>query len=458
MMRRKHLITSMRQGWAKLLWLFLWLALLSPTFGVERFPPPDFESSYRMPPTTTPSPRAQWLAWLDVLVLLGALSLASYFVHKKRSRKPIYALTAFSVLYFGFYRKGCICAIGSIQDVTLALFNTGYAVPLTVLAFFLLPLIFTLMFGRTFCAAVCPLGAIQDVMVVRPVRVPGWIEHALGMVPYFYLGAAVLFAATGSAFIICKYDPFVALFRMDGRAVMLAVGAIFLLIGVFVGRPYCRFLCPYGAILNFVSRFARWNVTLTPEDCLHCQLCDVACPFEAIREPKAVTPPDVRRTAWRRVTAGLVLLPVLVLVCGWLGSRLAAPLSMVHAKVSLAERILAEETGKSIEPTDASKAFRQTGRPVQELYQEALAIRGQFVIGGWLLGAWFGLVMGLKLVALSLPHPAGILTESGENGKLPYEPDRARCVACGRCYTHCPKELVRIKKIQGKKVIPLTRA
>ena len=52
--------------------------------------------------------------------------------------------------------------------------------------------------------------------MVRPVKVPGWLEHALGLIPYVYLGAAVLFAATGSAFVICQYDPFVSFFRLGG--------------------------------------------------------------------------------------------------------------------------------------------------------------------------------------------------------------------------------------------------
>jgi polyferredoxin len=52
-------------------------------------------------------------------------------------------------------------------------------VPLVVLAFFALPLAFTLFFGRTFCGAVCPIWAIQDVVLLRPVRVPGWLAGPL---------------------------------------------------------------------------------------------------------------------------------------------------------------------------------------------------------------------------------------------------------------------------------------
>ncbi|HOW65692.1 MAG TPA: 4Fe-4S binding protein [Candidatus Paceibacterota bacterium] len=421
--------------------------LLMPlsAFGVERFPPPEFEEGYVMPPTTTPAPRAGAMEYVDAAVLLGTLSLASYFVLKKRSRRPIFGLMLFSLFYFGFYRKGCICAVGSIQDVTLAVFNNNYLVPLTVLLFFLAPLLFTLFFGRTFCAAVCPLGAIQDVMLVRPVKTPSWLEQTLGLLPWIYLGSAVLFAATGTAFIICQYDPFVSFFRRSGSFNMLALGAGFLALATVIGRPYCRFLCPYGALLSVFSRFSKWNVVLSPSDCIRCQLCDVACPFSAIREPPQKNSTPVLQPSWTRAAAWF-LVALLLVGAGAFGARhLAVPFSKLHPTVALAERIAAEDAGQIAEPTDASTAFRQTGRPSQELFAEAWRIRERFVFGTTLLGAFIGLVFGIKLVALVFV-------------RLPdtYEPDHAHCLSCGRCYTYCPKEIGRKKRLQNKKVIPLS--
>ncbi|MBI5684304.1 MAG: 4Fe-4S binding protein [Verrucomicrobia bacterium] len=427
----------------------LYLTLLSlplvAAFGVERFPPPEFDAGYKMPVTTMPPARALWLSYVDVAVLVAALALASYLVLKKRSRDGVLALSVFSLLYFGFYQQGCVCSIGSVQDVALALFNSGYVVPLTTVAFFLLPLLFTLFFGRTFCSGVCPMGAMQDLVLLKPVKVPAWLEHALGTLPFVYLGAGILFAATGSLFIICEYDPFVALYRRTGSFGMLALGAAFLIVGIFVGRPYCRFLCPYGALLSLVSRFSKWGVTLSPTDCIHCQICDTACPYGAIADPMLKDPhPDPRKRARRRL-ALLALTALLVVLGGWLGERLSVPFSNSHATVSLAEQIAAEDAGKIKEPTDASKAFRQTGQPVEELYAEAHRVRGRFAVGSVLFGAFVGLVFGLTLISVSEPHERNV-----------YDPDPADCVSCGRCYVYCPKEIVRVKRIQGKNVIPLT--
>ena len=413
---------------------------------VERFPPPEFEpGTYTMPPVTTPPARLHAMEYVDIALLFLALSLSTWAVHKKRSRQWVFWITAGSLLYFGFIRKGCVCPIGSIQDVTLALFHPGYAVPFSVLVFFLLPLLFTLFVGRTFCAAVCPLGAAQDMVVWKPVKLPVWIEHTLGLVPYLYLGAAVLFAATGTAFIICEWDPFVAFFRLSGSLKMLAIGVAFLAVGIFIGRPYCRFFCPFGALLSLLSRVSKRKVELTPDDCIKCQICDVACPFGSIAEPAESAPP--------KPPPGLGRLAVLVVVAllltaagGWAGRSLAVPMSMMNRTVALAERVTAEDAGKITEPDNSSKAFRSTGRPLAELKTEAMRVRGQFQFGGLLLGAFIGLVIGGKLISLSFEQAPTI-----------YEPDRATCVACARCYSYCPKELVRVKRAE-KKDSPKTAA
>ena len=412
------------------------LILSGVTSGAERFPPPDFvETNHVIPSPTSPGPRQDIYEYIDAAVLLAALGLASYLVLKKRSRRAIFALTVFSLLYFGFWRKGCVCPIGAIQNIVLSVFDRDYAVPIVVVIFFLLPLVFTLFFGRTFCAAVCPLGAIQDLVLSRPVSVPNWAESGLRLLAYVYLAAAVLFAATGSSFVICRYDPFISIFRLSGSLNILILGGCILLIGVFIGRPYCRFICPYGVILRQLSRLSKWRVTITPDECIRCRLCEDSCPFGAIRKPTTQWPAQEYHVAKKRLAFLLLLLPVLVFLGGWAGSSLKGVTSRAHETVRLAEQIYMEETGKTEEITDASSAFRATGQEIKELYEQASNIRARFELGGWILGGFIGLVIGLKLIGLSVWRQ-----------RTDYEADRASCLACGRCFNYCPREHVRLKK------------
>jgi polyferredoxin len=209
--------------------------------------PETIGGNYQTPAVQKPRPRAFWLQIADVVLLAGAMGASWWIVLKRRSRKWLMLLAAGSVAYFGFYREGCVCPIGSIQNVTVSLTDAKYSIPIVVTAIFFLPLVTAAFVGRAFCGGVCALGAVQELVVLRPVTVPKRLDRALGTLKWVYLGAAILFAVKPAAardFVICRFDPFVGLFRMDGEGYMLALGGVFLLAGLFFGLPYCRWLCP----------------------------------------------------------------------------------------------------------------------------------------------------------------------------------------------------------------------
>lgn len=425
--------------------LALSLACLMLTIGTgevaaattaSRFPKPDFSVRYTQPHTTTPGPRFLFHEYLDVAVLVVTLILASYLVLRARSRRGIWLLSLFSVLYFGFWRKGCVCPVGSIQNVTAALTDPTYMIPLTVVLFFLLPLLFTLLFGRTFCAAVCPLGTIQDIFALRPKRLPEWLDGPLSILPYVYLSLAVLFVATGAGFIVCQYDPFIAFYRMGGSLGMLLTGAVFLLVGIVVARPYCRFLCPYGVILNWMSRFSLRHATITPTDCINCRLCEDACPFGAIERPTPEKLPESRAEGRRRLARFVLLVPVATVAGGLIIALLSVPLSRCHSTVALAERVVLEDAGKVKGTTLESEAFRGAGQSMADLLAEANRVRREFRIWAWWTGAFVGLAFGVTLVAWA-----------SRRGRKEYTINRGACLSCGRCFEYCPREHEELAKM-----------
>ena len=422
--------------------LLLWAAAVSYSAAEDLLARPEIPG-HETPTSLFPEPRSTGLEYLDVALLAVALSAASFLALAKRSRRGLFLLAVASLAYFGFWRDGCVCPIGSIQNVALGAFDSSYTVSLTVVAFFALPMLFTLFFGRTFCAAVCPLGAIQELVTLRPVKVPAWADHALSLLAYVYLGAAVLFAATGTAFVICRYDPFVSLFRLSGSVNMLVLGGCFLVVGVFIGRPYCRYLCPYGAILGLLSKVSKWHLRIPPEQCINCRLCEDSCPYGAIRQPTVSQDTAARRSGRTRLVILLVLLPILIAAGVGLGRLLAVPMARLHADVRLAEEVHAEqvqlqETGKIEEESDATRAFRETGRAPEELYVEAVDLQQRFASAGLWLGGWVGLVIGVKLIHLSL-----------RRRRTDYSPDRGGCFSCGRCFWYCPCEQVRLGLIEN---------
>ncbi len=421
--------------------------IVTGSFASElRFPPPDFESGYQMPATAYPAARAQGLEYLDAGILLGCLVLASWLVLRRRSRRGVVALSLFSLAYFGFYRQGCICAIGSVQNVALALGGNGYELPAVVGVFFALPLLTALLFGRSFCAAVCPHGALQDLVLVRPIRVPRWLEDGLAVLPFLYLGAGVIFAATGATFLICRFDPLVPIFRMSGSLAMVVTGGLLLAAGMFIGRPYCRFLCPYGALLRIASALSRWKVGITPGRCTKCQLCLGSCPFGVIREPDpgTVRPRDLA-VARRRLVAALVAFPFVLATgaaVGWTFGRAAAGL---HPSVALAESFARQAPGDaSAHLTNPERlALARAAREAPELLPRALELERRFDRAGFWFGLWAGLVVGVRLISL------GMIRKRND-----FEPDRTGCFGCARCFLSCPEERLRL----GLGVSPVSAA
>jgi len=412
-----------------LLIVFLFIVTILPltSNAIQRFPKPEFETGYTQPETLTPSPRAEILEIMDVSVLVITLLLISWLVIKKRSRKGVFWVSLFSLAYFGFYREGCVCSIGSIQNVTLALFDSGYVIPLTVVAFFVIPLVFTLLFGRTFCAGVCPFGAMQDLVAFAPQKLGARLNAILGLIPYLYLGLAVLYAATGTDFIICRYDPFVGIFRFNASFGMLIFAGTLLISGIFIARPYCRFLCPYGVLLNWFSRFSRRHITITPTECIQCRLCEDSCPYDAINIPRTGKNPEGKRAILKKFILICLLIPVLIFISGYLGYRMHETLALVHPKVRLAETLSKPEKMKEQPESYEIKAFRSSGKSAFQANTEAIGILKQFRTGGWILGGFIGLVFGILI--------AGRMMTKYHTD---YIPNKGTCFSCVRCVDYCP--------------------
>ncbi len=395
------------------------------TYAQQRFPRPEFDKEHQSPSLSLPEPDHAIVDFFDVLVLFIVLSLMTFLVLKKRSRKGVLYISIFSLAYFGFYREGCICSIGAIQNVTLALSDPNYAISLSALAFFMLPLLFALFVGRVFCGGACPLGAIQDLLIIKPISLPIGVRKALGLIPYVYLGLAILYAAAQTDFIICSYDPFVGIFRMDASFNMFVLGGSFLIIGMFVGRPYCRFLCPYGVLLSWMSGVSKKHLTITPAECVDCKLCQNSCPMDAIKEP--INGPVSGKKDINRFIISALLIPLWIFLGGYIVSSSHVFLSKGNRTVQLAELLITDPELKEDPDHIDIQTFLSKGKTMDELVNEATIIRQQFYAGGWVLGGFLGLAFGVIFTRETIFRSRG-----------DYEPDKGNCVSCARCMKFCP--------------------
>lgn len=422
----------MRKTIATILGLFLGLATAA---AVARFPKPDFTSGYEYPNIVHGVPNEQLWNVVDVVLLVGMMGLVVWAAYRKRSRAIIFTMSMVSVLYFGFFRSGCVCSVGSIQNVVTAAVNPGYHLPLYVLLLFLLPIVAALLFGRVFCAGVCPLGALQELVNVRNFRLSRAVTATLSMVPWIYLAFTILYAATRSQFLICRLDPFVGIFRLGGDIGVLTFGIVLLVMSVFVGRPFCQFLCPYGALLSVFSTVAWKKLEITDKRCINCSLCAVSCPVDAIRAPQLSRTKEGRQAGVKRIVLLAVLLPVLTFSgAALLGSQSQA-LSLAHKDVYLYELLLRQQANPELEEPLEVETFHALGGDMDELKAKVDAVRSDYVTYSRLAGALIGFVLGFKLLKLSM-----------KRGRKTYEIDGARCTVCGRCFNYCPQNISKDSK------------
>lgn len=410
--------------------------------AVARFPKPDFTSGYEYPNIVHGVPNELFWNILDIVLLVAMMSLVVWAAYRKRSRSIIFSMSLVSVLYFGFFRSGCVCSVGSIQNVVVAAVDSSYHLPWYVLLVFLLPIVFALLFGRVFCSGVCPLGALQELVNVRNFRLSRAVSSTLSMIPWVYLAFTILYAATRSQFLICRLDPFIGIFRLGGDLGVMTFGIVLLVMSIFIGRPFCQFLCPYGALLSVFSSLSWKKLEITDKGCINCALCGVSCPVDAIRAPQSSRTKEERKTGVKRIIMLAVLLPVLTVVGSlFLGSQSDA-LSLAHKDVYLYEMLLRQEANPELEESLEVETFHALGGDIEELKAKVNAVRRDYVLYAHLAGALIGFVIGFKLLKLSL-----------KRGRKNYEIDMSRCTVCGKCFNYCPQNIKTLKPQNNEKTI-----
>ena len=413
----------------KNIFLTVILSIISAAgFAQNRFPKPDFESGYAYPEHYHSIPNETLLSYLDIAILVLLMSFVAWAVIKKQVRWPVVLTSVISVFYFGFFRNGCVCSIGAIQNVALSLTSDSYTIPLYVLLMFILPVIFTLFFGRVFCAGVCPFGALQDLVNVKNYKLSKAVTAVLSIFPWIYLGLAVLFAVTNSRFIICRFDPFVGIFRLGGELPLILFGVLLLIFSIFTGRPFCRFICPYGAILSLFSRISFRQVKITKKDCINCQLCHNSCPVDAILFPYENKLKESRSAGVNRILRYMVFLPLMIIAGAVTMYMLSDKFSKVNKDVKLYDMVIENEIKPQAIQSLELQAFYGEEKTVEELEAQVAEIKKEFRVWSGIIGAFIGLIIALTLINLSVKRTRKL-----------YEIDDANCVSCGKCFSYCPQ-------------------
>ncbi|MDK2963974.1 MAG: hypothetical protein PWQ29_1368 [Verrucomicrobiota bacterium] len=169
---------------------------------------------------------------------------------------------------------------------------------------------FTYLFGRFYCAALCPLGILQDFI--------GWISRKrngtrknLRMLRYAILALAAGFALAGWVVVARMVEPFSLFGRIFGGLALpgfsltmqelgvswwtgaytattagMGFGAATLLLLIVLvwwrHRIFCTSICPVGTLLGLFAKYGVFKMALSDSTCVHCGKCAKACPAGCI--------------------------------------------------------------------------------------------------------------------------------------------------------------------------------
>lgn len=147
---------------------------------------------------------------------------------------------------------------------------------------------------KAFCSFLCPIGTLSEYMwrlgrlaYRKSLSLPRWLDYPLRSLKYalllfFVVSIARMDLPTLDAFIGSPYnkvaDIKMYLFFADLSGLALKVIVILAVLSVFIKNPWCRYLCPYGALLGVVGLLSPSKVTRDAGRCITCQRCTRACP------------------------------------------------------------------------------------------------------------------------------------------------------------------------------------
>lgn len=166
--------------------------------------------------------------------------------------------------------------------------------------FFLLGavLLLTILTGASFCSWLCPFGAIQEWLSKagkrifgRQFNLPRTIDKPLRYLRFIVLFLVVYLTVKGASLVFETYDPFKVLFHLNFESTTAyVILGLTILISLLIDRAWCKYLCPFGAIITTLGSLSLIKVKRNPDECINCDKCSKACTLGIDVANQLVTP------------------------------------------------------------------------------------------------------------------------------------------------------------------------
>lgn len=154
----------------------------------------------------------------------------------------------------------------------------------------------SVLYRKAFCSWICPIGTISEwlwqtgrVWFGRTCAAPRWLDIPLRGLKYILLSLFLYLVLAMPvpeirAFLDSPYGlvadvKMLDFFRDMGRATAITLGVLVTL-SLAVKNPWCRYLCPYGALMGLAALVSPSRITRHADACIDCGKCARACPSD----------------------------------------------------------------------------------------------------------------------------------------------------------------------------------
>lgn len=152
----------------------------------------------------------------------------------------------------------------------------------------------SLVFKKSFCSWLCPVGTVSEILwrsghkiFKRKFALPKWLDIPLRSIKYLILAVIFYFLIPMSAqeiayFLMSSYGIIIDVkmldfFRNIGQTTLIVV-SVLTVSSLFIPNVWCRYLCPYGALMGIASLFSPFKIRRDANACIDCNRCAKACP------------------------------------------------------------------------------------------------------------------------------------------------------------------------------------
>jgi polyferredoxin len=150
------------------------------------------------------------------------------------------------------------------------------------------------LFRKAFCSWICPVGTISEWLwqtgqsiVKRTLRVPRWLDIPLRGLKYILLALFLyvviampvpeIRAFLGGSYGLVADVKMLDFFRLMGQTTAIVL-AVLVGLSLVVKNTWCRYLCPYGALMGLVALVSPTRIVRNADACIDCAKCAKACP------------------------------------------------------------------------------------------------------------------------------------------------------------------------------------